>query len=191
MQRTSEIFTIQRGTVQIAVLGTRFHDKRVIIFLPDVDVRKYDVLTGTRSGARFSIIEVTDNALEGVVVQRTAHYRMTKWILNIQYHLDNAFHAIHRIARTHNATKADLELLVGELRKALKDEPTQHAEEIEDIVRRVEVLVTEAAQPQPDTTVVRVTSESLKKLTQNVTAAMPTVVLIASQIVDTIEHMLP
>jgi hypothetical protein len=53
------------------------------------------------------------------------------------------------------------------------------------------VLVTEAAQPQPDTTVVRVTSESLKKLTQNVTAAMPTVVLIASQIVDTIEHMLP
>lgn len=103
-------------------------------------------------------------------------------ILNIKSQLDNVTQSIGSLPNADTATKEELTKLTTELAELLQRLPPEMAPEGEKVSKRVESLVNEASQPNPDKELVQFNMESLKKAAASIATALPTVLPIVTQI---------
>lgn len=82
--------------------------------------------------------------------------------------------------------KAKLKDLLQQLADELKHVPKEQTKEAETVMKRADQLVTEAAEDEPDTSILNSLGESLKKAADFLKGAVPATVTIAGQIVSLI-----
>lgn len=105
-------------------------------------------------------------------------------IINIKSTLTNVTQTVGKIAHADQSDKDELTRLITELGKLLEKTPQEQAADAEKVSGRLDTLVNEANKPKPDTEMMQITGESLKKAAANLVGVMPTVLVIATQIVD-------
>ena len=112
--------------------------------------------------------------------------------VNVKAKLDNVTQNIGTLPQADEATKQALEQLVVHLRAEL-EKATQagHAEDAEKVSNRTDALVTEAGKSKPDKEVIEFNTESLKRAAGNIATVLPTVLAIATQIVEYIYKLVP
>jgi len=104
-------------------------------------------------------------------------------ILNINSTLENVVQTVGAMPGADDSARAQLQKLVAELSEALKRLPPDKAEEGEAIASMTRSLVEAASSEKPNKTMIQITGEGLKKAAENISAVMPAVVGIATQIV--------
>ncbi len=87
------------------------------------------------------------------------------------------------------AAKAELQQLIAQLNDALQEAPEDKAEEAEAVAQMAETLVETANSEKPNKMMVEITGDGLKKAAENVAAVMPTVLVIAMQIVTAVANL--
>lgn len=103
--------------------------------------------------------------------------------VNIKSKLENVTQTINTLPHGDDEEREELKQLVAQLQEALAQAPPEQADDVEKVTKRVETLVEEAGDDNPDTEMMEITGESLKRAAENVRDALPTVLPIATQIV--------
>ena len=111
-------------------------------------------------------------------------------ILNIKSTLTNVSQSIGAAPIGDAATKAQLQALVEQLSAELQKVPAEKTGEAEAVVETAKAAVEQATKAQPNKTLVQISAEGLKQAAQNLAAALPTVLPIATQIADTLRKMI-
>lgn len=112
--------------------------------------------------------------------------------VNVKAKLDNVTQNINTLPQADQATKQALEQLVGQLRTELeKATASGHADDAEKVSSRTDAMVTEAAKTKPDKELIEFNAESLKRAAGNIATVLPSVLTIATQIVDYIHKLVP
>jgi len=106
--------------------------------------------------------------------------------VNIQSTLSHVTQTIGALPGVDLTTKAELERLVQQLNAALQQAPPDQTEDAEAVAQSAELLVETASQEKPNKRMVEITGEGLKQAAQNIAHVMPTVLGIATQIVETV-----
>ena len=102
--------------------------------------------------------------------------------LNIKLTLQNVTQTIGTMSTGDFSTKQQLEQLIGQLATELEKAPADKIQEAEQVAKRAETAVTEAAKPSPDKEDVQYSLDRLQKAAQNIGSVLPTVLPIAAQI---------
>ncbi len=110
-------------------------------------------------------------------------------IVNIKSQLDNVTQTVNTMPHGNDEEKEELKQMVAQLQEALAEVPPEQAGDAEKVAKRVEALVEEADDDNPDTEMMEITGESLKRAAENVRDALPTVLPIATQIVGHVLSM--
>lgn len=105
-------------------------------------------------------------------------------ILNIKSRLDNVSQQIDTIPRAGEETKDELRELINKLEAVLKETPRERAEDAEVVSKRLQDLVDEAQEEEPESAILQVSSERLRKAAHNISDILPDVFPIATQIVS-------
>lgn len=103
--------------------------------------------------------------------------------VNIKSKLENVTQTITTMPHGSDQERDELKELVGQLQEALAQAPPETTDEVEKVTKRVETLVEEAGDDNPDEEMMEITGASLKRAAENVREALPTVLPIATQIV--------
>lgn len=106
-------------------------------------------------------------------------------ILNIKSTLENVTQTVNAISGD-DSTKADLDRLLKQLSETLQQAPPAQAEDAGAVAEMAKDLVEKASQEKPNKSLIKITGEGLKQAAQNLAAVMPSVLVIATQIVDTV-----
>lgn len=106
-------------------------------------------------------------------------------ILNIKSTLENVTQTVNAISGD-DSTKAELDRLLKQLSETLQQTPAEHAEDAEAVAETAKDLVEKASQAKPNKSLIKITGETLKQAAQNLAVVMPPVLVIATQIVDTV-----
>lgn len=85
--------------------------------------------------------------------------------------------------------KAALDSLVEQLQNALQKLPSTHQQEAQEVARRADELLSEAAQSEPDSESIAFKSNKLKQVAEKIQSAMPAVLEIASQIIINVARL--
>ena len=88
-----------------------------------------------------------------------------------------------------DSAKEELTALVGQLSAALEAVPAEMAEVKEAVAEYAKQIVEAAAQPKPNKTIVQISGDNLKKAAENLKAVMPTILVIATQIVEAVKRL--
>ena len=110
-------------------------------------------------------------------------------ILNIKSTLTNVQQSIGEIPTEDEATRQDLEKLIGQLSEALQKVPAEKQEQAQAVAETAKVLVDTAKAEKPNRTMLQISGEGLKQAAQNLAEVMPAVVGIAGQIVMTVAKL--
>jgi hypothetical protein len=110
-------------------------------------------------------------------------------ILNIKSTLTNVTQTVGQIPSANALEKEQLKQLIEQLNQALQQAPPDKVEEAEAVAKTAEALVQTANEAKPNKMMVQITGEGLKKAAENIAAVMPTVLIIATQIVSTISKI--
>ncbi len=105
-------------------------------------------------------------------------------ILNLQSHWENVRQNLADWPKANQTAHDELLELVNQLKEQLDKAPQDRAAEVKQVAKRVEALVKEAKESKPDKAIVQVTGDSLKKAAENLATVMPSVLVIATQIVN-------
>lgn len=103
--------------------------------------------------------------------------------MNIQSRLQSAVQDAEQVTQGADEERAELVHMVRDLRAELERAEEQHQAEVLKVAKRLEALVSELKEPKPDTEMVSITGEGLKRAAANLAEVMPTVLQIATQIV--------
>ncbi len=109
--------------------------------------------------------------------------------VNIKSRLENVQQTIGALPHADEAAKAELQQLIAQLNDALQEAPEDKAEEAEAVAQMAETLVETANSEKPNKMMVEITGDGLKKAAENVAAVMPTVLVIAMQIVTAVANL--
>lgn len=109
--------------------------------------------------------------------------------VNVKSRLEKVQQTIGALPHADEAAKAELQQLISQLNDALQEAPEDKAEEVEAVAQMAETLVDAASGEKPNKMMVQITGEGLKKAAENVAAVMPTVLVIATQIVTAVANL--
>jgi hypothetical protein len=109
--------------------------------------------------------------------------------INIKSTLENVKQTINALPGD-QTTKDELRSLLEQLSVELQKAPTGHAQEVEQVAKRAEASITEASKPQPDKEDVQYSLERLQKAATNLSAVIPTILPIATRIVEHIQSII-
>ena len=109
--------------------------------------------------------------------------------VNVKSKLEKVQQTIGALPHADEAAKAELQQLISQLNDALQEAPEDKAEEVEAVAQMAETLVDAASSEKPNKMMVQITGEGLKKAAENVAAVMPTVLVIATQIVTAVANL--
>ncbi len=109
-------------------------------------------------------------------------------ILNIKSILSNVSQSIGAAPGGDAASKAHLQALIEQLSAELQKVPAEHAADAEQLAKRTESVVAEATKATPDKEDAEYSLSRLKKAAENIAAVLPTVLPIATQIVDVVRR---
>jgi hypothetical protein len=107
-------------------------------------------------------------------------------IINIKSTISDAIQIVHTMPDADQRYKEGLEGLLGQLNDALEQVPPEKEEEAEAVADYAKELVETATAEQPNKTKMRISAEGLKKAAENLSEIAAPVLLIATQIADTI-----
>ena len=110
-------------------------------------------------------------------------------IVNIKSRLENVTQTINTLPHGDDQQRDELKALVAQLQEALAQAPPEQADDVEKVTKRVEALVEEAGEENPDEEMMEITGNSLKRAAENIRDALPTVLPIATQIVGHVLSM--
>ncbi|MCS6880448.1 MAG: caspase family protein [Oscillochloridaceae bacterium] len=110
-------------------------------------------------------------------------------LLNIKSTLSNVSQSIGASPRGDAATKAQLQQLIEQLSAELQKAPAERASEAEAVAETAKAAVEQATKAQPNKTLVQISADGLKQAAQNLAAALPAVLPIATQIADAVRKM--
>jgi hypothetical protein len=111
-------------------------------------------------------------------------------IVTVKSHLDQARQTIQAVPYGDKSQKQVLLQQIAELQAQLAQAPPAHAEAAAKVARSVEHLAYELQAEPMDKEMARITGEGLKKAAENLKEVMPTVLTIATQIVNYILHLI-
>jgi len=111
--------------------------------------------------------------------------------VNIGSTLTNVNQSISAMPQGDQAEKDQLKQLIEQLNAALQQAPADRQAEAEAVATFAQQLVETAAKPQPNKPIVQGTGMMLKQAAQNIAGVLPTVLTIATQIVDKIGKLVP
>jgi hypothetical protein len=97
--------------------------------------------------------------------------------------LDRAARAVEALSIDEARKKRLLDLL-NDLKEQLVQAPARRVADADDVSRRIEALLREVAEKQPDQDMIAITAESLTRATQDVADILPAVPSICARIVD-------
>lgn len=120
-------------------------------------------------------------SLSGDVTMNAAFSGAT---MNIQSHLESASDAADEVPHGDERQRAALVQLVQELRVELEKASQQHGEETLKLAKRLDALMQEVAEEKPDAEMVTITGKGLKRAAANLATVLPTVVRIATEVVN-------
>jgi ElaB/YqjD/DUF883 family membrane-anchored ribosome-binding protein len=106
--------------------------------------------------------------------------------VNVKSTLTHVTQTIGKLPNADPTAKAELERLIRELNDALQKAPSDKKEDAEAVAELAQQLVEKANKEKPNRTMVQVTGEGLKQAAQNLADVAPTVLTIATQIIETI-----
>jgi hypothetical protein len=104
-------------------------------------------------------------------------------IINIKSTLTNVQQSVGEIRTADEATRKELETLIGQLNEALQKVPAEDVEQAQAVAETAKVLVDTAKAEKPNKTMLQISGEGLKQAAQNLAGVMPIVASIAGQIV--------
>ncbi len=107
-------------------------------------------------------------------------------IVNVRSRLENVTQTIQLVPLVDSEQKRELIDLIDELKEELTKIPEDRAQDSEKVAKRVEALIREVEEKEPDKEMVQITGESLKRAAKNLVDVMPTVLMIATQIVGVV-----
>lgn len=119
--------------------------------------------------------------IEGDQIVQSGDFRGA--IVNVKSQLDRVTQRIGSLPYGDSAEREALMQLVEELKQHLDQVPSEKVADAEKVSKRVEALVEEVEQAEPDQEMVGITAESLKRAATNLAKVVPTVLPIATQIV--------
>ena len=109
--------------------------------------------------------------------------------VNIKSTLTNVQQSIGEIHTTDETTRKELEALIEQLSEALQTVPAEKQEQAEAVAETAKVLVETAKAEKPNKTMLQISGEGLKQAAENLAGVIPTVAVIASQIVTTVAKL--
>lgn len=110
-------------------------------------------------------------------------------VINIKSTLTNVQQSVGDIRNGDEATRKELEKLIGDLSAALQNIPPEKQEQAEAVAETAQALVEAAKAENPNKTILQISGEGLKQAAQTLAGVMPSVVTIASQIVLTVAKL--
>lgn len=110
-------------------------------------------------------------------------------VINIKSTLTNVQQSVGEMHGGDEATRQELEKLIGALSEALQSLPAANQEQAEAVAETAKALVEAASVEKPNKTILQISSEGLKQAAQTLAGVMPSVATIASQIVLTVARL--
>ncbi|HTP01912.1 MAG TPA: hypothetical protein VMJ64_11110 [Anaerolineales bacterium] len=110
-------------------------------------------------------------------------------ILNIKSTLTNVQQTVGTMPAVDDASRQEVQRLLGQLSKELEQIPTSLQEQAQAVSASVQVLVDTAKAQQPNKPMLQITADGLKKAAENLAGVAPMVVTIAGQVVTAIFRM--
>jgi hypothetical protein len=110
-------------------------------------------------------------------------------IINIKSTLTNVQLSVGEIRTTDEATRKELETLIGQLSEALQKVPAENEEQAQAVAETAKVLVDTARTEKPNKTMLQISGEGLKQAAENLAGVMPIVASIAGQIIMTVAKL--
>jgi methyl-accepting chemotaxis protein len=104
-------------------------------------------------------------------------------IVNIKSTLTNVQQSVGEIRTDDQSARKELEKLIGQLSEALQKVPEKSQEQAEAEAETAKALVDSAKAGKPNKVMVQISGEGLKQAAANLADVMPTVAVIAGQIV--------
>ena len=111
-------------------------------------------------------------------------------IINIKSTLTDVQQSVGDIQTDDQATRKELESLIGKLSEALQKVPDENQEDAQAVAETAKVLVESAKAEKPNKTMVKISGEGLKQAAQHLAGVMPVAVKIAGQIAATVERLI-
>jgi hypothetical protein len=110
-------------------------------------------------------------------------------ILNIKSTLGNVIQTTNNLPNASDEERQELQKLILDLQAELSQAPPEMAKEAEAVAQTAKALVDTANAEQPNSTLIQISGEGLKKAAENLAAVMPTVLTIATQIVTAVSRL--
>jgi small GTP-binding protein len=110
-------------------------------------------------------------------------------ILNIKSTLDHTIQTINNLPQANDAERQALQELFKQLQAELIKAPPELEQKAEAVSQTAKALIDTANTEKPNPTMIQITGEGLKKAAENIAAVMPTVLLIATQIVTAVSRL--
>lgn len=107
-------------------------------------------------------------------------------IFNIKSTLKDVTQTVNMLPHADQRDKDELKRLIEQLNEELQKAPSDKTEEAEAIAESAKALIEAANKDKPNKAMVQITAEGLKKAAENIAGVMPSVIVIASQIVAAI-----
>lgn len=111
-------------------------------------------------------------------------------ILNIKNTLTNTIQTVNGMAQAAPDQKQELAQLIEQLQTALATVSADQAEAAETVAETAKDLVEKAAKDKPNKGTIQIIGEGLKAAATNLAGVLPTVLPIATQIVQTVQKLI-
>jgi len=110
-------------------------------------------------------------------------------IVNIKSTLTNVQQSVGAIATNDVNTRQDLERLVAQLSAELEKTPAEKQEQAEAVAATTKTLVETVGAENPNKTMLQITGDGLKQAAQNLADVLPSVIVIAGQIIAAVTKL--
>lgn len=131
---------------------------------------------------KYTIVAVRENNM-GDKIEMTGNIRDS--VVNVKTDLNRVRQSINRFSET-NSLFYELHNLNAQLENELRQVPTGEEEEAEAVLEYARRLIEEAGKSKPNKTLVKISREGLLVAAKNIAEIMPAVLVVATQIVETI-----
>jgi tetratricopeptide (TPR) repeat protein len=184
-----------------SIIGAHMAENQIMIILHAMTWEVYEhftgqlqeILTGINLGrtGRFDPVEVAKPQIQEIIMGNKYSFgNISGSNVNVDSTLERVTQSIGNLPRADSETREALAKLISELKENLKQAPPEQSQTAEKIADRVDSLIKEASKEKPDQEVAQFSLESLKKAAENISAVIPTVLPIATEIATQIGKLL-
>lgn len=110
-------------------------------------------------------------------------------IVNVKSTLSNVQQSAGMIPGASEDERKQLQDLIRRLSAELEKVPPAQKEDVETVAITASTLIEQAKSGKPNKTILKITGEGLKQAATNLTAALPTILPIAMQMIDTVARL--